>query len=232
MRGDVEWGSIPGLVRARCAGTATPRRSSRAVAGSRTPNWAPVSNARPPRASRPACAAATGSPIWAPNTLDWIVSALGAVTAGAVLVPLNTRFKGAEAAYVLARSRATAAVRDGYVPRHVVRGVAAPGRGRGPGRRPAAGTAAPGAGGGARATTPPTTSAPGRTSWRRGRRYRRAAVRERGRRRSARTTPRTSSSPRARPGRPKGAVITHAQTLRALRGLERAGRAARRATAI
>ncbi|MFE0423294.1 FadD3 family acyl-CoA ligase [Streptomyces sp. NPDC058953] len=44
--------------------------------------------------------------VWAPNTLDWIVSALGAVTAGAVLVPLNTRFKGAEAADVLARSRA------------------------------------------------------------------------------------------------------------------------------
>ncbi len=44
--------------------------------------------------------------VWAPNTLDWIVSALGAVTAGAVLVPLNTRFKGTEAAQVLARSRA------------------------------------------------------------------------------------------------------------------------------
>lgn len=44
--------------------------------------------------------------VWAPNTLDWIVSALGAVTAGAVLVPLNTRFKGAEAAYVLRRTRA------------------------------------------------------------------------------------------------------------------------------
>lgn len=44
--------------------------------------------------------------IWAPNTLDWIVAALGAVTAGGVLVPLNTRFKGAEAAYVLERTRA------------------------------------------------------------------------------------------------------------------------------
>ncbi|MFJ3903191.1 FadD3 family acyl-CoA ligase [Streptomyces sp. NPDC090025] len=44
--------------------------------------------------------------IWAPNTLDWIVAALGAVGAGAVLVPLNTRFKGTEAADVLARSRA------------------------------------------------------------------------------------------------------------------------------
>ncbi|KIE27567.1 fatty acid--CoA ligase [Streptomyces sp. MUSC 125] len=44
--------------------------------------------------------------IWAPNSLDWIVAALGAVCAGAVLVPLNTRFKGAEAADVLRRSGA------------------------------------------------------------------------------------------------------------------------------
>ncbi|MBO8186548.1 FadD3 family acyl-CoA ligase [Streptomyces spirodelae] len=44
--------------------------------------------------------------VWAPNTLDWIVAALGAVTAGGVLVPVNTRFKGAEAAYVLERTRA------------------------------------------------------------------------------------------------------------------------------
>lgn len=44
--------------------------------------------------------------VWAPNTLDWIVAALGAVTAGGVLVPLNTRFKAREAAYVLARTRA------------------------------------------------------------------------------------------------------------------------------
>ncbi|MGW8374444.1 FadD3 family acyl-CoA ligase [Streptomyces sp. ODS28] len=44
--------------------------------------------------------------VWAPNSADWIVSALGAVTAGGVLVPVNTRFKGAEAAYVLHRTRA------------------------------------------------------------------------------------------------------------------------------
>jgi acyl-CoA synthetase (AMP-forming)/AMP-acid ligase II len=44
--------------------------------------------------------------IWAPNSLDWMVAALGAVSAGAVLVPLNTRFKGAEAADVLRRSGA------------------------------------------------------------------------------------------------------------------------------
>ncbi len=39
--------------------------------------------------------------IWAPNGLRWMLAALGAYRAGAVLVPLNTRFKGAEAAYVL-----------------------------------------------------------------------------------------------------------------------------------
>ena len=44
--------------------------------------------------------------IWGPNTLEWVVAALGAVSAGAALVPLNTRFKGDEAAYILDKSRA------------------------------------------------------------------------------------------------------------------------------
>jgi acyl-CoA synthetase (AMP-forming)/AMP-acid ligase II len=44
--------------------------------------------------------------VWAPNSLEWIVAALGVTTAGAVLVPVNTRFRGAEAGYVLARSGA------------------------------------------------------------------------------------------------------------------------------
>jgi len=44
--------------------------------------------------------------IWAPNCAEWVIAALGAVGAGALLVPLNTRFKGAEAAYVLAESGA------------------------------------------------------------------------------------------------------------------------------
>jgi acyl-CoA synthetase (AMP-forming)/AMP-acid ligase II len=46
--------------------------------------------------------------VWAPNSLEWIVAALGVTTAGGVLVPVNTRFKGAEAAFVLARSNARA----------------------------------------------------------------------------------------------------------------------------
>jgi HIP---CoA ligase len=44
--------------------------------------------------------------IWAPNIHEWIVAALGLLSAGAVLVPLNTRFKGHEAAYILGKSRA------------------------------------------------------------------------------------------------------------------------------
>ena len=39
--------------------------------------------------------------VWAPNGLRWMLAALGAYRAGAVIVPLNTRFKGSEAAYVL-----------------------------------------------------------------------------------------------------------------------------------
>jgi acyl-CoA synthetase (AMP-forming)/AMP-acid ligase II len=44
--------------------------------------------------------------IWAPNMHQWIGAALGILGAGGVLVPLNTRFKGDEAAYVLGKSRA------------------------------------------------------------------------------------------------------------------------------
>src|SRR5882762_9237558 len=44
--------------------------------------------------------------IWAPNTTEWVLAALGVYAAGAVIVPLNTRFKGTEAAYILDRARA------------------------------------------------------------------------------------------------------------------------------
>lgn len=44
--------------------------------------------------------------VWAPNSRHWITAALGAVGAGAVLVPLNTRYKPAEAADILRRSGA------------------------------------------------------------------------------------------------------------------------------
>ena len=46
--------------------------------------------------------------IWAPNIWEWIVCALGIHTVGAVMVPVNTRYKGIEAAYLLGKSRAKA----------------------------------------------------------------------------------------------------------------------------
>ena len=39
--------------------------------------------------------------MWAPNTTEWVVAALGIYRAGGVIVPLNTRFKGNEAAFIL-----------------------------------------------------------------------------------------------------------------------------------
>ena len=48
--------------------------------------------------------------IWAPNSPEWIVAYLGLIQAGAVLVPVNTRWKGQEAAAILSRSRARAIV--------------------------------------------------------------------------------------------------------------------------
>ncbi|MEU5700987.1 fatty acid--CoA ligase family protein [Streptomyces aurantiacus] len=106
MRGDLEWGTIPGLVRAAAERYA----NVEAVVEGRTRVTYAELGARVERAAA-ACVAngvevGDRVAIWAPNTLDWIVSSLGAVSAGAVLVPLNTRFKGAEAAYVLSRSRA------------------------------------------------------------------------------------------------------------------------------
>jgi acyl-CoA synthetase (AMP-forming)/AMP-acid ligase II len=44
--------------------------------------------------------------IWLCNSLEWVVSVLGLSMAGAAVVPVNTRFKGREAAEILRRSRA------------------------------------------------------------------------------------------------------------------------------
>ncbi|MGH7819921.1 MAG: AMP-binding protein, partial [Candidatus Binatia bacterium] len=48
--------------------------------------------------------------IWTFNSVEWVIALLGIFEAGAVLVPINTRFKGAEAADILSRSRARALV--------------------------------------------------------------------------------------------------------------------------
>jgi HIP---CoA ligase len=46
--------------------------------------------------------------LWCPNTVHWVLAALGTLSAGGVLVPVSTRFTGAEALDVIGRSRASA----------------------------------------------------------------------------------------------------------------------------
>jgi len=48
--------------------------------------------------------------IWCPNCVEWIQAVLGIWQAGAVLVPVNTRFKGSEATDILRRARVKALV--------------------------------------------------------------------------------------------------------------------------
>ena len=48
--------------------------------------------------------------IWSPNTHHWVLAALGALYAGATLVPVNTRFTGPEALDVVSRSGARALI--------------------------------------------------------------------------------------------------------------------------
>jgi len=44
--------------------------------------------------------------IWAPNSPEWIIAAAAIESIGAIMVPINTRFRGGEAAYVLNKTRA------------------------------------------------------------------------------------------------------------------------------
>jgi len=54
--------------------------------------------------------------IWAPNSAEWIIAAFGLLTAGGVLVPVNTRFKTDEAGDIIARSGAKAVlVQKGFL---------------------------------------------------------------------------------------------------------------------
>lgn len=54
--------------------------------------------------------------IWAPNSAEWIIAAFGLLTAGGVLVPVNTRFKADEAGDIITRSKAKAVlVQKGFL---------------------------------------------------------------------------------------------------------------------
>ena len=54
--------------------------------------------------------------LWAPNCWEWVVAVVGLQAAGGVVVPLNSRYKGSEAAWILTRSRAELLVTvDGFL---------------------------------------------------------------------------------------------------------------------
>jgi len=111
-RGDLEWGTLPGLVQdaaARFGGAEAV--VDRNGPGGTTTRWSFDRLADEVATATRAVMANGIEPgdrvaVWAPNCAEWIVAALGAVGAGAVLVPLNTRYKGAEAAYILRASGA------------------------------------------------------------------------------------------------------------------------------
>jgi acyl-CoA synthetase (AMP-forming)/AMP-acid ligase II len=111
-RGDLQWGTIPSLVEDAAARFG----QSEAIVDVHGPAGSTVRLTFDQLAD--AVASATRAivangidrgdrvAIWAPNCAEWVIAALGAVGAGALLVPLNTRFKGAEAAYILRQSGA------------------------------------------------------------------------------------------------------------------------------
>jgi acyl-CoA synthetase (AMP-forming)/AMP-acid ligase II len=56
--------------------------------------------------------------VWAPNSIDWAVAALAVTYAGGVLVPLNSRYTGHEAAAIIDRAGATLVIAaDGFLGR-------------------------------------------------------------------------------------------------------------------
>jgi len=111
-RGDLEWGTLPGLVQDAAARFgAAEAVVDRNGPGGTTTRWSFDRLADEVATATRAVMANGIEPgdrvaVWAPNCAEWMVAALGAVGAGAVLVPLNTRYKGAEAAYILRTSGA------------------------------------------------------------------------------------------------------------------------------
>ncbi len=105
-RGDLLWGSVPGLV----AYAAEQFGEVEALVGDgRRLSFAELAS-ECLQVTRAVMAAGVQPrdrvALWAPNSVQWVLAAMGALGAGAVLVPLNTRFKGPEAAFVLRRSKA------------------------------------------------------------------------------------------------------------------------------
>lgn len=103
---NLEWSSIPAMVRATAE--RVPGHDA-VVDGAKRLTFADLEQAMLQVAR--ATIAAGVEPgdrvaIWAPNSAEWIIATLGAMAAGAVTVPVNSRFQGDEAAYVIAKSGA------------------------------------------------------------------------------------------------------------------------------
>jgi HIP---CoA ligase len=112
VRGDLEWGTTPRLLHSS-AERFSAREAIVDVSDGRILSFAGLATAVHDAARAfLAMGIERGDrvAIWAPNVWEWVVATLGLQSAGAVLVPLNTRFKGREAAYILGKSRAKALV--------------------------------------------------------------------------------------------------------------------------
>jgi acyl-CoA synthetase (AMP-forming)/AMP-acid ligase II len=110
FRPEIEWGTTGGLIRYAAAKFA----DSEAISdGPRSISYADVlASTQAVSASFISLGINPGDrvAVWAPNLWEWIPVALGLQSVGAVLVPLNTRYKGREASYILRRSGARALV--------------------------------------------------------------------------------------------------------------------------
>ena len=106
IRGDLRWGTIPALLRDAAVNHAL---DLAVIDGDVRLTFAELSSVVDVAAR--AFIGAGIQPgdrvaIWAPNIWEWPVALLGLQAAGGVLVPLNTRYKGAEALGILEASRA------------------------------------------------------------------------------------------------------------------------------
>jgi len=110
FRPEIEWGTTGGLIRYAAAKFADTEAISD---GPRSLSYSDIlASTQAVSASLISLGINPGDrvAVWAPNLWEWIPVALGLQSVGAVLVPLNTRYKGREASYILRRSGARALV--------------------------------------------------------------------------------------------------------------------------
>ncbi len=105
-RGDLRWGTTGGLL----ADAARRLGSAEAIVDGEVRLDYGELDAEVTEAARAFLAAGLAKgdrvAVWAPNSWTWVVAALGLQRVGGVLVPLNTRFTGDEAAFILRKSGA------------------------------------------------------------------------------------------------------------------------------